>query len=434
MHVLAGLMRENTTMAYSKFCAENSGEHKSYSQRAIFRFYTYGEMSDMKKLTVKELRNLIMEETRRVSSSQHKKPLATFLFEQDEEAAAVPEGLPAEFQDPQMTSFAGKDNLKDIDATEIVAQLASGNPDAPVFAAIASFHNPQFTPGIPKADTPEGVEAIAAWVLEKGPSFLRDNIVNVQGKLPAGGKPKDQMPALEPSDVDHVKDALAPGGALNIDLADPLADGEEDVEVWHAAQMKKDEVTEEAYDRLAVRLLEDKYPQKHKSGMPGAPVKGENEKVNVQDIKGLALSFLVKGLKDETEPDDSIEVKENEPIDVAAMIPTQSNVLVGKSLAFALGGGFDGQELGAYLTGGDEILDGHHRWSGTMIVDPGAKIKGHKVMAPASDIIPVLTSLGNALGRQQKGMDHEAKNESVRSAKVSDNLIMERWRSLAGLL
>jgi len=119
---------------------------------------------------------------------------------------------------------------------------------------------------------------------------------------------------------------------------------------------------------------------------------------------------------------------------VAAMIPTQSNVLVGKSLAFALGGGFDGQELGAYITGGNEILDGHHRWSGTMIVDPGASIRGHKVMAPAADVIPVLTSLGNALGRQQKGMDHDAKNESAVPQKKSDNLIMERWRSLAGLV
>ena len=384
----------------------------------------------MKKLTANELRSMIIQEVTNSQRPMRSTPLVSLLFEQATAEEAAIEGLPTEFQNPQMTAFSGNDNITKIDATELVAQLASGDPEAPVYAAIAAFHNPEHTPGIPKADTPEGIKAIAAWVLEKGPSFLRDNIANVQGKLPTGGKPKDQMPALEPSDIDHVKDALEPGGQLNIDMADPLAGGEEDVEAWHASQAKKEEVKEEAYDRLAARLLEDKYPQKHKAGMPGAPVKGEKEKVVIDDIKGLALSFLVKGLKDETEPDDSIEVKENEPIDVAAMIPTQSNVLVGKSLAFALGGGFDGKELGAYITGGDEILDGHHRWSGTMIVDPGASIKGHKVMAPASDIIPVLTSLGNALGRQQKGMAHE----SARSQNSSDDLIMERWRSLAGLL
>jgi hypothetical protein len=386
----------------------------------------------MKKLTVGELRSLIMEEATKANLSRRQNLLANFLFEQDDDA--VPKGLPPEFQDPQMTAFSGKDNIVDVDATEIVAQLVSGDPKAPVYAAIGEFHNPSFTPGIPDASTPEGAEAIAAWVMEKGPSFLRDNIANVQGKVPASGKPKNEMPALEPSDVAHVKDALTPGGELNIDMDDPLAGGEEDVETWYASQTKKEEIQEEAYDRLAARLLEDKYPQKHKGGMPGAPVKGEEEKVDIGDVKGLALSFLVKGLKDDEMTDDSIEVKENEPIAVADMVPTQKDIFIGKALAFALGGGFGGKDLGAYITGGNEILDGHHRWSGTMIVDPGAKIKGHQVMSPATDILPVLTALGNALGRRQKGVDHDAKNESVRSTKASDNLIMERWRSLAGLL
>ena len=199
----------------------------------------------MKRLTLNQLRNLIKEEARNSRPVRSKRSIAQFIFEQDEETAAAPRGLPSEFKNPQMTAFSGKDNIKDIDATEIVAQLASGNPEAPVFAAIAPFHNPQFTPGIPKADTPEGVEAITAWVLDKGPSFLRDNIANIQGKLPSAGKSKDQMPALEPSDVGHVKDALTPGGELNIDLVEPLADDEEDVEVWHAAQTKKEEVVHE---------------------------------------------------------------------------------------------------------------------------------------------------------------------------------------------
>ena len=211
----------------------------------------------MKKLTANELRSMIIQEVTNSQRPMRSTPLVSLLFEQEEATAeeAAIEGLPTEFQNPQMTAFSGNDNITKIDATELVAQLASGDPEAPVYAAIAAFHNPEHTPGIPKADTPEGIKAIAAWVLEKGPSFLRDNIANVQGKLPTGGKPKDQMPALEPSDIDHVKDALEPGGQLNIDMADPLAGGEEDVEAWHASQAKKEEVKEEAYDRLAARRL-----------------------------------------------------------------------------------------------------------------------------------------------------------------------------------
>ena len=64
-----------------------------------------------------------------------------------------------------------------------------------------------------------------------------------------------------------------------------------------------------------------------------------------------------------------------------------------------------------------------------MIVDPGASIKGHKVFAPADDILPALTALGNAFGNQQKG--RETKKESVNN---NDKVILERWQKLAGIL
>ena len=382
----------------------------------------YGFSEKIKKLTPTTLRRLIKEE---------------------EEKAPSPNGAsPGKFDNPKMSEMNGDGNIADYDAVEIVSQMLSGDPKAPIYKAIAKYHNPEFTPDIPaKADTPEGIKAISAWVKSKKPDFLVQNIKAVQTKLPKSGTAKDSMPALEPRDVGHVVDALAPGGKLNLDLTAPFADDQEDVEVWHQSRQEKKEKKEESIRRMLDILLEDRFPQGHKAGMPGAPPKHEKADVVIDDIKGLALSFLTKGLQsnDKKSPDDIIKVLEDTPIDVAAMIPTQKNVLLGKALAFALGGGFGGESLGAYVTGGNEILDGHHRWAGTAIVDPGAGIKGHKVMAPASDILPVLTALGNALGRQQKGMDHgdaaaADPTESARSSKSYDDLIIERWRKLAGLL
>lgn len=393
------------------------------AKRTLAEVYGYSTPKrEAKKLSSRNLRSVILQEIRSI------------LNEAGESDGPVNvEGVPEAYQKPAGTAMKGGDNIKGVDATEIVAQLASGDVKMPIFAAIGEYHNPQFTPGIPKADTPEGAAAIADWVKTKGPDFLQQNITNIQGKLPSSGKPKSDMPALEPMDVAHVKDALSPGGQINIDMDDPSADDIADVEQWHQDHGKEAKLggaKKESRYSLAARLLEDKFPQGHKGGMPGAPVKGEKDAVDLNAIKDLALSFLTKGLQsyDDDGGDDMIAVKENEPIKVAAMIPTQSNVLLGKSLAFAIGGGFGGQELGAYITGGNEILDGHHRWAGTMIVDPGAEIKGHKVMAPAAQILPVLTTLGNALGRQQKGMEH---NESL---SPSDNVLLERWRKLAGLL
>lgn len=374
----------------------------------------FGYRKPVRRLGISELRSMILEE-----KEDSKK----------EKAAEPDPNVPEQFRNPKMTGTAadGKGNIKDVPADEIVAQMLSGDESAPVVQAIGAFHNTQFTPDFKNnVASKEGAEELKKWAMSKGPAFLANNIKTVQDALPASGLPKSKMPALEPEDVGAVKDALEPGGDFNIDLADPIADGEENVEAWFEKQKEKeasgedDGTKKEAINRVALRLFEAKFPQNHPGGMPGG---------SKSDPKDLALAFLTKGLKDGNDSDDMIQVKENEPVNVAEMIPTQQNIQIGKSLAFALGGGFGGQELGAYITGGNEILDGHHRWSGTMIVDPGASIKGHKIYAPADDIIPALTALGNAFGNQQKGV--EVKKESVRG---SDEVILERWQKLAGIL
>lgn len=375
----------------------------------------FGFNKPVRQLGIGELRRMILEE--KEGESKEKAP------------AQKDSDIPEKFQSPKMTSTAadGKGNIKDVPADEIVAQMLSGDESAPVIQAIGAFHNTQFTPDFKNnVASKEGAAELKKWVMSKGPAFIANNIKTVQDALPSSGLPKSEMPALEPEDVDAVKDALEPGGDFNIDMTDPIADGEENVEAWFQKQKEKqdsgeDEGTKkESINRVALQLFEAKFPQNHPGGMPGG---------SKTDPKDLALAFLTKGLKDGSDSDDSIQVKENEPVNVAEMIPTQQNIQIGKSLAFALGGGFGGQELGAYITGGNEILDGHHRWSGTMIVDPGASIKGHKIYAPASDIIPALTALGNAFGNQQKGV--EVKKES---AKNSDDIILERWQKLAGIL
>ena len=387
----------------------------------------FGYKKATSQLTLSELRNMIHAEMLSEEKEEKKDDGKKEPAKSNKDSG--PE-IPKQFSEPKMTKTPtdGTGNIKDVPAEEIVAQMLSGDPNAPVIQAIASFHNPKFTKGLEHVGSESGALGLQKWALEKGPAFLANNIGIVQKSLPSSGLPKSKMPALEPEDVSAVSDALSPGGEFNLDMSEPLAGGTEDVAKWFEDQKSSDasggddaETKQEAISRVTLRLLEDaKYPQEFPDGMPGG---------SKSDPKDFALAFLTKGLKDGTDGDDSIDVKENEPINVAEMIPTQQNIQLGKSLAFALGGGFGGQELGAYVTGGNEILDGHHRWSGTMIVDPGASIKGHKIMAPADDVLPALTALGNAFGNAQKG--REKKNESARS---SDNVIIERWQKLAGII
>ena len=328
-----------------------------------------------------------------------------------------------------MTSFSSVHNIANLDATELVSQLVSGDSTAPVYTAISEFQDPgrTATQGITAmANTPEGAAEIKAWALKQGLGFLKNNITLVQNALPQSGLPKAEMPALEPDDIDTVSDALTPAGQFNIDLVQPFAGEEEDVLSYHQKKNIPEESPATEVHGLIGKLLNEKgkFPAEFNRGMPGGDPK---------DPKDLALTFLTKGLEDAEPDDDLVAVNSDTPINVADMVPTQNNIWVGKALAFALSGGFGGQELGGYVTGDNEILDGHHRWAGTMIVDPGASILGHQIMAPAQFILPVLRSLGNALGYDQKGLPPEELIEGF-IAEIKNNLILDKWKKMAGLL
>tara|TARA_B100000700_G_scaffold291710_1_gene350969 strand:+ start:745 stop:1875 length:1131 start_codon:yes stop_codon:yes gene_type:complete len=357
------------------------------------------------------------EKSRKISLNELKHLVAELIKEEEEgskpKASADSDALahaPEHFKSPEMadTPADGTGNLVDIDAEEIVAQMLSGDPKAPVVVAMSAFHTPDLTPEFSdNVGSKEGAKDLQRWTLEKGPAYIANNIATVQRSLTSPEDSNSQVATASP----------------DIDLDDPLLpipDESPSSATWFEDQGQP-ETKQEAISRVALRLLEDaSKPEVQKAA------------VTKQDPKDLALAFLAKGLKDGTEDSSGsvIDVSEDETINVAEMIPTQQDVQLGKSLAFAISGGFGPEDNGAYVTDTNEILDGHYRWAGTMITDPGASIKGQKISAPADDIIPALTALGTAFSNSSASKK-EQKNESL---KDRDDLIVERWQKLAGII
>lgn len=63
------------------------------------------------------------------------------------------------------------------------------------------------------------------------------------------------------------------------------------------------------------------------------------------------------------------------------------------SMAFgSLASGKTGGELGAFISEDGYIMDGHHRWISTFMVDPSAKISGFKVNLPGEQLVAVLNA------------------------------------------
>lgn len=380
-----------------------------------------------KSIGVSDLRKIILEEYRNV------------LAEQDAEAQEVeenPEGFAAV---NKMT------NIKALDVDDAWRQLTSRDEDAPLLQAMKSATG--WAGGAFKGAG--GAEALADWAESVGEAELKKRIADVGSALPSGAPAKADMPALEGSDADEVADALSPGGDITIDIDSPHAEGEDAFESWYNSLSDEDrealkkgqkpEVKKESRSKLAAVIFEEKYPRYGYGAMPGAPTVGEDGQVDVKKITDKALAFLLKGQLDGSSTDDSIPVKVKATLANSKMVPTQSNILAGKSLLFAFLHGSPNSSTdltdmgGAYATSKGEILDGHHRWSGSAIATGGGLTHSNVniIDGDADELIPMLVSVGNALGRAQKGAPEEDVKESKKS---KDNVIMERWQKLANLL
>ena len=116
----------------------------------------------------------------------------------------------------------------------------------------------------------------------------------------------------------------------------------------------------------------------------------------------LASVFMVKGEIDGDARDDMVKAS-SKAYAAKDLLPSQSEIFMGKALGMAIGG-VAGGDLGAVISSDNHILDGHHRWAATMFSDPSARVKGVGVDLKIGDLVPVLRAVGDALGNQRRGM------------------------------
>jgi len=111
--------------------------------------------------------------------------------------------------------------------------------------------------------------------------------------------------------------------------------------------------------------------------------------------KAMQLTSSGKDDVDGGNSDDVIKVG-GASFSVSDLKPSQSSMNIEKALSMALGMIRDdkaGGDLGAFISNDKHIMDGHHRWVATAMVDPSAKIGGYGVEFPAEKLIPVLNAL-----------------------------------------
>lgn len=118
-----------------------------------------------------------------------------------------------------------------------------------------------------------------------------------------------------------------------------------------------------------------------------------------------AEKLVTKGSEDGS-PDDDIVKASAGQMAVKELKPSQSSMNIEKACQFAICAilkvnpfpGGPGGDLGAIITSDNHIMDGHHRWIATGMVDPNASVGGFIVEFPAKQMIAALNMITVKLG------------------------------------
>jgi len=128
----------------------------------------------------------------------------------------------------------------------------------------------------------------------------------------------------------------------------------------------------------------------------------------------VAKQVTTTGQQDGNTDDDVIGV-DSKPTGIAPvqkLKPSQSSMNIGKAMTFALhmmdhpAGKMDpGGDLGAFISQDRYIMDGHHRWISTAMVDPSKPVGGHLVKFPGEQLVAILNAMTKGRFGQMKGKD-----------------------------
>ena len=114
------------------------------------------------------------------------------------------------------------------------------------------------------------------------------------------------------------------------------------------------------------------------------------------NLSSVDPEFAQRVVHTDPSEEDTIAVSgASEP--VQKLKPSQSSMNIEKAMGQAISMILGDMELGgnieAFISNDDHIMDGHHRWVATAMVDPSKPVGGYKVDFPADKLIPILNAL-----------------------------------------
>ena len=145
-----------------------------------------------------------------------------------------------------------------------------------------------------------------------------------------------------------------------------------------------------------------------------AKMSPERFPLKLSDVSPKASRITSRaGTKDQASDDDVIPVV-RASFTAAELKPSQSSMDIDKAVNFAIqmshpsGKLKAGGNLDAFISKDNFIMDGHHRWIGTAMANPAAKLNGFRVGFPGEQLVAVLNNMtkgkfGEMVGKPATG-------------------------------
>jgi len=164
----------------------------------------------------------------------------------------------------------------------------------------------------------------------------------------------------------------------------------------------------------------------------GDTVLGKETPIGLSKIKTDTANDVVGGgLEDEDKSDDMVSGKKDS-FAVGNLRPAQTEIIkekaFGMAVNFILDNNYNNADLEAIVSNDSNpyIMDGHHRWAATSLIDPKAKVQATQIDLPGGPLVTALNlftkgKLGISQGNKGKGnvAEFTGKNLSV----VIDNAL-----------
>jgi len=138
-------------------------------------------------------------------------------------------------------------------------------------------------------------------------------------------------------------------------------------------------------------------------------VLGKETPIGLSKIKkDTAKAVGGGGLKDKDKQDDVVSGKKVS-IPVGNLRPAQTEIIKDKAFGMAVNfltkGGYDNADLNAIISKdtNHNIMDGHHRWAATSLIDPKAKVQATQIDLPGGPLVTALNLFTKGIVGKDKG-------------------------------